>query len=63
MEKLGVQNIEIVSTCIQQIYKICTLAEFPRRVIAVLKNLIGAEESFFCSLTTHKLTMTGEMLF
>lgn len=61
MEKLGSRDIELVNICIQQIYEICTLAEFPGRVMAVLERLIGVEESFFCSLTTQVNMMAGTM--
>jgi DNA-binding CsgD family transcriptional regulator len=61
MEKLSGRDIELVNICIQQVYTLCTLAEFPQRVITLLESLIGSEESFFCSLTTQVNMMAGSM--
>jgi DNA-binding CsgD family transcriptional regulator len=61
MEKLSDRDIELVNDCIQQLYSLCTLAEFPQRVMALLESLIGSEESFFCSLTTQVNMMAGTM--
>jgi DNA-binding CsgD family transcriptional regulator len=61
MEKLSGRDIELVNVCIQQVYALCTLAEFPQRVMKLLESLIGSEESFFCSLTTQVNMMAGTM--
>jgi DNA-binding CsgD family transcriptional regulator/GAF domain-containing protein len=61
MEKLSSRDIELVNDCIQQLYSLCTLAEFPQRVMALLESLVGSEESFFCSLTTQVNMMAGSM--
>jgi DNA-binding CsgD family transcriptional regulator len=61
MEKLSGRDIELVNICIQQVYTLCTLAEFPQQVITLLESLIGSEESFFCSLTTQVNMMAGSM--
>jgi DNA-binding CsgD family transcriptional regulator len=61
MEKLSSRDIEAVNICIQQVYSLCTLSEFPRRVMALLESLVGSEESFFCSMTTQVNMMAGTM--
>jgi DNA-binding CsgD family transcriptional regulator len=61
MDKLSDRDIELVNVCIQQVYTLCTLAEFPQRVMTLLESLIGSEESFFCSLTTQINMMAGTM--
>jgi hypothetical protein len=61
MEKLSGRDIELVNVCIQQVYTLCTLAEFPQQVMTLLESLIGSEESFFCSLTMQVNMMAGSM--
>jgi DNA-binding CsgD family transcriptional regulator len=61
MEKLSSRDLESVNNCIQQLYGLCTLSEFPRRVMGLLEELVISEESFFCSLTTQVNMMAGTM--
>jgi hypothetical protein len=43
MDKLSDRDIELVNVCIQQVYTLCTLAEFPQRVMTLLESLIGSK--------------------
>ena len=61
MEILNSQDIQLVSTCIQQLYSLRTLAEFPEWVMLLLEDLISSEESFCCSFTTQVTMMAGTM--
>jgi DNA-binding CsgD family transcriptional regulator len=62
MEKLNSQDLQLISTCIQQLYSLRTLAEFPAWVMLLLENLIGSEESFCCSFTNQVNMMAGTMV-
>jgi DNA-binding CsgD family transcriptional regulator len=61
MEKLNSQDLQLISTAIQKIYSLRTLAEFPAWVMAVLEDLISSEESFCCSFTDRVNMMAGTM--
>jgi DNA-binding NarL/FixJ family response regulator len=61
VEKLNSQDFQLVSTCIQQIYSLRTLAEFPAWIMMLLEDLIVSEESFCCSFTTQVTMMAGTM--
>jgi DNA-binding CsgD family transcriptional regulator len=62
MEKLNSQDLQLVNTCIQQIYSLRTLAEFPEWIMMLLEDLITSEESYFCSFTTQINMMAGTMV-
>ncbi len=62
MESLNSQDIQLVSTCIQKLYSLRTLAEFPEIVMLLLENLIASEESYCCSFTTQVNMMAGTMV-
>ncbi len=61
MEKLNSQDLQLVNTCIQQIYSLRTLSEFPEWIMMLLEDLISSEESFCCSFTTQVTMMAGTM--
>ncbi len=61
MEQLNSQDLQLINTCIQQLYSLRTLAEFPEWVMVLLEDLIGSEESFCCSFTTQVTMMAGTM--
>jgi DNA-binding NarL/FixJ family response regulator len=61
MESLNSQDIQLVNTCIQKLYSLRTLAEFPEWVMLLLEDAIGSEESFCCSFTTQVTMMAGTM--
>jgi hypothetical protein len=62
MEKLNSQDLQLINTTIQQIYSLCTLAEFPAWIMLLLEDLISSEESFCCSFTTQVTMMAGTMV-
>jgi hypothetical protein len=47
MEKLSSRDLESVNNCIQQLYGLCTLSEFPRRVMGLLEELVILRCSIF----------------
>ncbi|WP_310421805.1 helix-turn-helix transcriptional regulator [Chamaesiphon sp. VAR_48_metabat_135_sub] len=62
MEKLNSHDFQLINTCIQQIYSLRTLAEFPKWIMMLLEDLIISEESFCCSFTTQVNMMAGTMV-
>jgi DNA-binding CsgD family transcriptional regulator len=61
MENLNSQDLQLISTAIQKIYSLRTLAEFPVWVMKLLEDLIISEESFCCSFTSQVTMMAGTM--
>jgi DNA-binding CsgD family transcriptional regulator len=61
MEQLSSKDLQLINTCIQQLYSLRTLAEFPEWVMLLLEDLISSEESFCCSFTTQVTMMAGTM--
>jgi DNA-binding CsgD family transcriptional regulator len=61
MEKLNSQDLQLINSCIREIYSLRTLAEFPEWVMLLLEDLISSEESFCCSFTTQVTMMAGTM--
>jgi DNA-binding CsgD family transcriptional regulator len=61
MEKLNSQDLQLISTAIEQIYSLRTLIEFSAWVMTLLEDLIISEESFCCSFTTQVTMMAGTM--
>jgi hypothetical protein len=62
VEKLNSQDLQLISTCIQQIYSLRNLAEFPAWIMMLLEDLIISEESFCCSFTNQVNMMAGTMV-
>ncbi len=61
MEQLSSKDLQLINTCIQQLYSLRTLAEFPESVMLLLEDLISSEESFCCSFTTQVTMLVGTM--
>jgi DNA-binding CsgD family transcriptional regulator len=62
MDKLNSHDLRSIDNCIQNIYSLRTLAEFPAWVMTILEDAIGSEESFCCSFTTQVTMMAGTMV-
>lgn len=62
MERLNDRDLQLISTTIQQLYSLRTLAEFPAWVMLLLEDLISSEESFCCSFTDRVNMMAGTMV-
>ena len=62
LEKLNSHDLQLINTCIQNIYSLRTLAEFPAWIMMLMEDLIVSEESFCCSFTTQVTMMAGTMV-
>jgi DNA-binding CsgD family transcriptional regulator len=61
MEILKSADIERVNLCIQKIYSLRTLSDFPIWTMGLLEDLVPAEESYYASMTSHINMMAGTM--